>query len=340
MLERVAGELDELPAQQPGPRLLHSRTSPIAHQLPATERPVDALMMYAPFHDAKLDGVSGLLDRLQPSTWTVFVQPDTVVDGTALQALADDRGGRVAWVARRPQLEDGTRIHDERYWHGRVAQWRSAVGATWTLTGSPNLSRPALMRTVGAGGNCELAILSRIDYDLTPAEGEPTTGGLASLTKPTRDRDGRRGPVLLSAVASVAMVAVELHLPLASDGTFERYDIVEDRWRATASVRAGVNRYEVDVAAAPVGQALRLRTTDGLVSNEVFVADPDRLRRRQQHAIGKVRAAPEDVARDMLGNQLLADIDELRPHLLAVGALIRTPRPADLESHWGRRERR
>lgn len=62
------------------------------------------------------------------------MQPDTVVDGPALQALADARGGRVAWVSRRPEQEDGTLIHDERYWDGKVAQWRTTAGETWALT--------------------------------------------------------------------------------------------------------------------------------------------------------------------------------------------------------------
>lgn len=327
-LERVAAGLDELPAEQPGPRLLHSLVEPIADQLLAPDGPVDELVLYAPFHDAKLDGVNDLLDRLRPARWTAFVQPDTVVDGPALQALADARGGRVAWIARQAEQEDGTRVHDERYWHGKLAQWRTAAGDTWALTGSPNLSRPALMQAIDDGGNCELAVLTRIGHDLTPVEGDPPPEGLAALTPPTGDRDDHRGFVLLSAAAVAGTVTVELHRPLASDGTFERYDITLDRWRSAAPVRAGADRYELDIVAAPVGHALRVRTNAGVISNEVFVADPERLRRRQQHAIGKVRAAPEDVARDMLGSQLLADIDELRGHLLAAGATVRTPRTA------------
>ena len=327
-LRRVASELDKLPAHRPGPRLLHSLTEPIARQLSAPDVAVEDLVLYAPFHDGRLDAVRDLLDRLRPATWTAFVQPDTVVDGRALQAFADLRGGRVAWVARRPEQEDGTRIHDERYWHGKVAQWRTAAGETWALTGSPNLSRPALMHAVGDGGNCELAVLTRIDHDLTPAEGDAPPGGVAALAGPTTDRDSRRGPVLLSAVAVAWTVTVELLRPLDSDGTFERYDTTEDRWTAAVPVRAGAEHYEIVAAAAPAGHALRLRTASGLLSNEVFVADPDRLRRRQHRAVGKVRAGPEDVARELLGNQLLDDIDELRGHLLAVGATVRVPRPA------------
>lgn len=327
-LNRVAEGLDGLPADQPGPRLLHSLAEPIAPQLPAPDGPVEELVLYAPFHDGRLDGARALLDRLRPTSWTGFVQPDTVVDGPALQRLADERGGRVAWVSRRPEQDDGRRAHDLRYWHGKLAQWRTADGETWALTGSPNLSRPALLRSVGEGGNCELAVLTRIDYDLRPAEGDPPPGGLAGLAGPTSDHDGHRGPVLLSATAVGRTVVVELHGPLTETGTFERYSAIKDRWTKTADVKAGQAHYRLDVAAAPVGKAIRIRTGTGLTSNEVFVADPVRLARRQQHAIGKVRAAPEDVVRDMLGAQLLVDIDELRGHLLTVGATVRVPRPS------------
>jgi hypothetical protein len=43
-------------------------------------------VLYTAFQDGQLDGERHLLDRLQPATWTAFVQPDTVVDGHALQA--------------------------------------------------------------------------------------------------------------------------------------------------------------------------------------------------------------------------------------------------------------
>jgi hypothetical protein len=329
-LERVADELDELPADEPGPRLLHSLGEPIVEQLPPVDAGVDELMLYSPFHDAQLHGTRALLNQLKPARWTVFVQPDTLVDGPGLQALADERGGRVAWVSRTPLREDGTTRHDDRYWHGKVMQWRTVRGETWTLTGSPNLSRPALLKRVGDGGNCELAILSRIDHDLTPAEGDAPTGGLSALTKPGPERERRRRPVLLSAIAAAGEVTIELHQPLTFDGTFERYDTAADRWTSTATVGAGEDQYVVDAAAAPVGHAVRVRIEAG-ISNEVFVADLARLRRRQQQAIGKVRSSPEEVIRSGLGPQLLADIDELRAHLLAVGATVRVPRPADTD---------
>jgi hypothetical protein len=136
-LRRVAAGLDELPAGEPGPRLLDSLHDAILDQLTPPTENVEELILYSPFHDAQLKGVRELVDRLAPAAWTVFVQPDTVVDGAALQTLADTRGGRIGWVSRWPPQEDGTHVHDERYWHGKVAQWRTTTGETWALTGSP-----------------------------------------------------------------------------------------------------------------------------------------------------------------------------------------------------------
>lgn len=328
-LMRVAHELDELPADQPGPTLLHSVEEPIIAQLRPPSEAVEQLALYSPFHDAQLAGVNALLDLLAPGSWTVFVQPDTVVDGPALEELAEERGGRVAWIERRPTQEDGSRVADERYWHGKLAQWTSAAGTTWALTGSPNLSRPALLAPVGGGGNCELALLSQVAHDLTPAEGEAPAGGLALLERPGIGTEGRPGPVLISAVAAAGLITVELHRVLEVDGVFERYSTFDDRWTEAARVFAGADHYKLDAATAGVGEALRLRTADGAVSNEVFVADPSRLLRRQIRAIGKVRKSPEDVVREGLGPQLLADIDALRAHLLAVGATVRVPRPSE-----------
>ena len=70
-LERVAAGLDELPAEQPGPRLLHSLSSPIADQLPVPEAAVEELLLHAPFYDRRLDGV-----RARCSTgWRLLVGP-------------------------------------------------------------------------------------------------------------------------------------------------------------------------------------------------------------------------------------------------------------------------
>ncbi len=328
-LLRVADKLEDIPAEDPGPTLLSSLNAPIIGQLPVVD-PVDELILYAPFHDARLRAIRRLLDHFQPANWTVFVRSDTEVDGPALSVLASDRGGHVAWVAAQYQQADGRLVADGRYWHGKLIQWRTGE-AWWALTGSPNLSAPALLEDVASGGNCELALVTPTDSDLRPPEGDPPPTGLDDLLRPKGDEGSSRPSiVLLAAIAHQDSVNLALHTPLVSDGALQRYDIAKDAWRTTATLAAGGTSYEVDIAAAPIGGALRLLGEDQAISNTVFVADPERLRRRQIKAIGKVRGAPAELIESGLGQQLLSDLDELRPHLMQVGALVaagRTPGP-------------
>jgi hypothetical protein len=320
-MTRTADQLDELPADDPGPVLLHSLHTPILEQL-TVDGPVDELELYAPFHDTALRATNAILDRLEPTAWTVFVQPDTQVDGPALADLAERRRGRVAWASRQTQHDDGSVLPDERYWHGKLVQWRHD-NTRWALTGSPNISTPALLRTV-TDGNCELALLPETQIDLAPAEGPAPPGGVAILARPKPDEVATGALVLLAATVVGGAVALQLHAPLAAPGILQRYDAVEDRWRTSATLPAGSHTYQVGLAAAPIGQAVRILRDDHATSNSVFVADPERLRRRQEKTIGKVRATPADVARLGLGDQLLADLDQLRAHLLRVGATLPT----------------
>jgi hypothetical protein len=332
-LQRTAKHLDELPADTPGPRLLSSLLAPIDSLLPVVAEPVAELVMYAPFHDAHLDGVRALLDRFRPETWTIFVRSDTEVDGPMLEALVQERRGRIAWVSHETTL-DARVVADERYWHGKLVQWRTG-DETWALTGSPNLSAPALLRSVPQGGNCEIAVLGRTRHDLTPQEGEAPPGGVASLSRPSMVSEVRPAALLLAAIAHEGLVTLLLHAELASAGVVQRYDVGEDQWRTTASISAGHDRYELDIAQAPVGQALRILLDGNAASNSVFVADLDRVRRPQIKSVGKVRQSPEDVARLGLGSHLLADLDELRPHLLSVGAIVPAsdaPQPEDRDA--------
>jgi hypothetical protein len=322
-LQRTAKYLDELPATSPGPRLLSSLQAPIDSLLPVDAGPVDELVMYAPFHDARLDGIGALLDRFRPEAWTIFVRSDTEVDGPMLEALAQERHGRIAWVSRETTV-DAKAVADERYWHGKLAQWRTG-DETWALTGSPNLSAPALLRSVSQGGNCEIAVVGRTQHDLTPQEGEAPPGGVASLRRPPWVSEARLAALLLAAIAHDGIVTLLLHAELTAAGVVQRYDVGEDQWRTTASISAGHDRYELDISQAPVGQALRILLDGNAASNSVFVADLNRVRRPQIKSVGKVRQSPEDVARLGLGSQLLADLDELRPHLLSVGAIVPAP---------------
>jgi hypothetical protein len=82
-------------------------------------------------------------------------------------------------------------IPDERYWHGKLVQWRRGK-TRWSLTGSPNLSAPALLRTT-ANGNCELALLHEAHDDLAPLEGDAPPGGVEGLSRTATDQTDRPG---------------------------------------------------------------------------------------------------------------------------------------------------
>jgi hypothetical protein len=333
-LERVVEQLDALPAEAPGPRVLSSLDGSILSQLPPAAEPVSELDLYAPYHDARLAASRALLDHFRPATWTMYVREDTEIDGEKLAALVRERQGQIAWVSHRRTFEDGSAIADDRFWHGKLIQWRTP-GGRWTLTGSPNLSGRALLYSVVEGGNCELAVLAPTTDSLAPAEGDEPAGGAAMLRRPVSDQRDRPAVLLLAAVVQIATVTLQLHQPLASGGVVQFYDLGEDRWRQTATVAAGSDYYELDIAQAPVGRALRIVLDGGGRSNSVFVADLARVRRPQIKAIGKVRGSPEDVAKLGLGNQLLADLDELRPHLLTAGAARAQPQPHPGEESGG-----
>lgn len=319
-LQRTAAELDLLPTESPGPQLISSLAAPIASQLQAVAGSVTELVMYAPFHDARLAGTVALLDRFQPAEWLLLVRGDTEVDGIRLEALARERNGRIAWVSGDLEGDDGAVVADGRYWHGKLVQWRTPDGV-WALTGSPNLSAPALLRSVAEGGNCELAVLSHLDYSLTPREGDAPAGGVGALRRRPDDHEPRPAALLLAAIVHDGIVTLQLHAPLGLAGVVQRYDISEDQWRTSTTIPAGSDHYDLDVSQAPIGQAIRILLDGGRASNSVFVADLARVLRPQIKAIGKVRATPEDVAKLGLGNQLLADLDALRAHLLSVGAV-------------------
>ena len=108
-LLRVAGLLDALPADDPGPQLTSTLGGRVSDALP--HGPVDKLVVYAPFHDAQLSALTAVLDRLQPKQLTVFVQAQTSVDGHRLEALLDSRRGRLAWCT------------DEHFRHGKLLEW-------------------------------------------------------------------------------------------------------------------------------------------------------------------------------------------------------------------------
>jgi hypothetical protein len=151
-LQRVAGGLESFAENadriQPEVRLVSSLTVAIIEQLPSG--PVDELAVCAPFHDPGAVALQALVERLRPRRLLVSYQPGlTELDGPAVAQLVDDVGGEVRID---PQV---------RYRHGKLIQWEVG-GRRHALTGSPNLSGQALLRSQGQGGNCELGVIAPV----------------------------------------------------------------------------------------------------------------------------------------------------------------------------------
>jgi len=323
-MERVAELLEGFPEHESaGPRILHSLEEPILEQLP--EGPVDELVIHSPYFDHKLEGLRTLIDRLSPADWTVFVRPDTDVDGLALEDFARSNGGRVAW-GYAVSTESDEDEPDQRAWHGKLVEWRMN-DRIWTLTGSPNVTAPALLRTA-THGNCELAVLAETASSLAPIEGEAPQQGASVLSFVTREGEAARaGPQLLSAFASKEGVELLMTEPLKQTAKLQVFDRESEQWRDLLNVAADGEMLKLSAGAALVGRAIRLLLPGDLPTNEIFVADALRVQTRRDKPVGSVRRPPADLVRHGLGDRLLEDLEKLRPHLIRAGAILVTKDP-------------
>ncbi len=307
-LERVAGRLEQIPAADPGPRLLDNLESPILDALP--ELSADELICSAPYFDAGLAAIGRLIDRFSPRQLAVLLESRTSVDGPRLVELLRQRGGELRWIS-----------DEDRFHHGKLVEW-AAAGRRWSLTGSPNLSGRALLESVAEGANCELALLAEVESSRAPATATRSERSALELNFEAGEDEGAAGVLLLAAVRIENAVHLRLHAALEQAGRIQSYDTVGDGWKTVAPLDPGHDSYKIGVERAPVSRALRVLLDDGTASNQVFVTDLARVLRPQMEAIGRVRTGPEDVALHGLGGQLIADIEELRGHLLRVGALV------------------
>jgi hypothetical protein len=322
VLTRVAKLLDGMAADDPGPALVSTLDGPIIEQLP--RGPVDELVVYAPFFDPRLAALDALQERLDPSRTTVFVQPQTSVDGNALAAWLARREAELKWCS------------DERYRHGKVIEW-SREGVREALTGSPNLSGAALLHRLEADSsrrvNCELATITRVPESLAPPEAAPPADGLTGLVLSADPAEAPRpGTILLGATL---VDGIEVHVRLASDlagaARVQTYDADRD-WATVpglTELTPGRRDYRFPAIGLPPGRPLRLLGSSG-ASNEVFVSDPVRARRRPVRRVGLDAGSPTELLLDGRFAVLFEIADLMRPTLLQLGAMVpkTAPRPS------------
>ena len=140
--------------------LLHNLDEPILDQFVGAmaDHAVRELVVWSPFTDSRLHALDALMARVRPERLLLAVQPGiTKLDGARLAEVLARYGEttcQVRELRRVPHEERPGMIHAK----GIIATIDS--GEQITLTGSPNLSAPALM-SVTSRGNFELAVLSR-----------------------------------------------------------------------------------------------------------------------------------------------------------------------------------
>lgn len=205
LLEGLGARSPELPSPH---RLVASTFGPIIDQLPA--EPADELRLYAPFHDPRAAALAALIRRYSPTRISIAVQDQlTVFEPDVMVEIAADHGVELTWH----RATDSGR----RYRHGKLIEALGPAG-TWTLTGSPNLTSAALLRSFGDGGNVEVGVVHVGAGSMYPGRGD-ALARTALVPAPPRSTD-READAANPASASVAVIEAmiddeELHLTLS-----------------------------------------------------------------------------------------------------------------------------
>ncbi len=247
-------------------RVVHGLTTPIIEHLPTG--PVDELGIYAPFHDHSGEAVRRLVERLRPAEVRLGIQP----------GLTSAKGEALADVL--PTSTEIVELDPSPYRHGKLVEWR--VGDRWeALTGSANLSGPALCDTAVSGGNIELGVIAPTDGPLLPAGTTATMEDLRRL-KPTGPvKKHRREVVLILAVTRTDVgVRIDFVRPLRQDATLQRAlpDTPPGSWDLELPVAEATET--VVVEDAPGGTRFRATLADGTPTRAEFVMDPASVLRR------------------------------------------------------------
>lgn len=333
--EQLAELLQHADLIDTGHRLYASWDAPLVDRLPS--QPVEELLLSAAFHDMDSAAVANLLNRLRPRVVRVAIQPGrTVVDPAALDRV-------LAGYASTSGADCAVVIDNEpRYRHGKLIEW-TVDGARSSLTGSPNLSRVALL--AGAPrGNFEVAVVGPTPETLFPPGAiSPAPAGLPARSGfGPGDEGGRLGPTIVSAV----LIREGLQLQVARstvDAVVEVSGFASpDNWHTLASAPAASATLELHGEFSG-GDRVRLAWQDPSgarrLSAPVFVVDLATVLARpvdRAHAPKVKHAMPTDLWGDDLSflESVLDELDGLAQQLAGAappssGPARRSPVPAD-----------
>lgn len=264
-----------LDVTRPHVRVLHNLDTPLLTQLPTDAAEVH---LAAPFIDPSGTAVRALLDRSRPARVRV-----------ALQSELSSFDGRTLTAAAARTEAEFREVDDGRTLHGKLIGYVGHDGHHHAVIGSANITSAALLRTVGEGGNCELAVAADVEQTLLPDAPRVAAADVAQW-RPFQDRDRDDASVPLRVLGARRLErSVELHVVCGVAGpvTVEfSPDGAPGSWQPRAvfdvSAPAAALTWSVDSPEAP-GAAVRLTATVGGVAVEsvpAFVTDTYRCRPR------------------------------------------------------------
>jgi hypothetical protein len=283
-INRTATQLEQLAAASTdvdtGHRLVHTSNSALIDQLPEDE--VDQLLLYAPFHDERAEGIRELIERLLPNRVTLAVQSGerTVIQPDAVRRVLAGLGVDFEVMV------DACK----QYRHGKLVEAVTPDGSRWTLTGSPNLSARALLRPAADGGNIEVGIIARASASMFPSGCEHIDLGDVPAVRIEGAGVSRAlaGMTLLSAVRAEGGLQLIFARPLTMPARILASGGVDfDEWREIGTVPAGMAEQLITDVDLPGGTRVRCQRGVGAgirLGSIVFVADPQQTDRRPGNA--------------------------------------------------------
>lgn len=258
---RAADALEHLtqsaPAIGTGHRLVTTSAGPIIDQLP--EGATEELRLYAPFHDPAGAALAALLDRYQPNLVRIAVQPRrTIIEPDRLQAVARERGAELVW-----QDAGGP------YRHGKVIEATGSHSA-WTLTGSPNITAAALLKSMVSGGNCEVGVVAESSKPVYPGTGEALPAHdvppLSIQSTPGEGTSQHQGATLLAATLADEAIHIELAGPAPAGIVVQasQFHDLPEHFTDLGPIPEGQREESFPDHGAPASSRIRLRwTQDG-----------------------------------------------------------------------------